>query len=265
MPKKGVKPPAARRKQAKKPKKRAGRGQDPARVRKILGLLDSTYPEARCALRHANPFQLLVATILSAQCTDERVNKVTPPLFEKYPTPHDFAALRQEALEEDIRSTGFFRNKSKSIIGASKKIVAEFGGKVPQTMEELLTLPGVARKTANVVLGTAYGKATGVVVDTHVHRIARRLDLTPANSPEKIEQDLMRAVPQGKWIDFAHQVIFHGRRCCTARKPNCAECSLEALCYAEDKQSVLPTRRSMSGTPRRRQAAKSTRKRSPGA
>jgi endonuclease-3 len=167
------------------------------------------------------------------------VNKVTPGLFQKYPTPQDFAALRQEVLEEDIRSTGFFRNKSKSIIGASKKIVAEFGGKVPETMEELLTLPGVARKTANVVLGTAFGKATGVVVDTHVHRIARRLDLTRADTPEKIEQDLMRVIPQLKWIDFSHQLIFHGRRCCTARKPNCAACSLEKICYAKDKTEVI--------------------------
>ena len=233
MRKDGVKRAAAR---PKKAKMRPARGQDPARVRTILGLLERTYPEAHCALRHANPFQLLVATILSAQCTDERVNKVTPGLFEKYPTPRDFAALRQEALEEDIRSTGFFRNKSKSIIGASKKIVLEFGAKVPETMEELLTLPGVARKTANVVLGTAYGKATGVVVDTHVHRIAQRLDLTREKTPEKIEQDLMRVIPQTKWINFAHQLIFHGRRCCTARKPNCPACSLETLCYAKDKR-----------------------------
>jgi endonuclease-3 len=245
MPRNGVKRAAGRSQKAssrktpqassKKTKPASGRGQDPARVRKILGLLERTYPEAKCALGHANPFQLLVATILSAQCTDERVNKVTPGLFQKYPTPYDFAALRQEVLEEDIRSTGFFRNKSKSIIGAAKKIVAEFGGKVPETMEELLTLPGVARKTANVVLGTAFGKANGVVVDTHVHRISRRLDLTKADTPEKIEQDLMRVIPQSKWIDFSHQVIFHGRRCCTARKPNCAACSLEGLCYAKDK------------------------------
>jgi endonuclease-3 len=239
-PKSGVKRTAARAQEAsktalKKAKKPAAGGQNPTRVHKILELLERTYPEAQCALRHANPFQLLVSTILSAQCTDERVNKVTPGLFQKYPTPHDFAALRKEALEEDIRSTGFFRNKSKSIIGASKKIVAEFGGKVPEMMEELLTLPGVARKTANVVLGTAYGKAVGVVVDTHVHRIARRLDLTRQDTPEKIEQDLMRVVPQSKWIEFSHQLIFHGRRCCTARKPNCAECSLDELCYAKDK------------------------------
>lgn len=226
---------AARRKRARNS---SSRGQDPARVREIVKRLERTYPEAKCALRHSNPFQLLVSTILSAQCTDERVNKVTPGLFQKFPTPRDFAALRQEVLEEEIRSTGFFRNKSKSIIGAARKIVADFGGRVPGTMDELLTLPGVARKTANVVLGTAYGKATGVVVDTHVHRIAQRLDLSREKTPEKIEQDLMRIIPQDKWINFAHQLIFHGRRCCTARKPNCPACSLEALCYAKDKVVV---------------------------
>ena len=220
---------------AKQVRKTSARGQDPARVRAIVKRLERAYPDAQCALRHSSPFQLLVATILSAQCTDERVNKVTQGLFEKYPTPRDFAALRQEVLEEGIRSTGFFRNKSKSIIGTSRKIVQDFGGRVPETMEELLTLPGVARKTANVVLGTAYGKATGVVVDTHVHRIAQRLDLSREKTPEKIERDLMRIVPQASWINFAHQLIFHGRRCCTARKPNCPACLLEALCYAKDK------------------------------
>ena len=224
--------PPARSKQAPK---NSLRGQDPARVREIVKRLERTYPEAKCALHHSNPFKLLVATILSAQCTDERVNKVTPGLFQKFPTPRDFATLQQEVLEAEIRSTGFFRNKSKSIIGAARKIVQDFGGRVPETMDELLTLPGVARKTANVVLGTAYGKATGVVVDTHVHRIAQRLDLSREKTPEKIEQDLMRIIPQNKWINFAHQLIFHGRRCCTARKPNCPACSLEALCYAKDK------------------------------
>ena len=218
-----------------KAKKAALRGTDPARVRKILERLETAYPDAKCALRHTNPFQLLVATILSAQCTDERVNMVTPGLFQRHLTPSDFAALRPEALETEIRSTGFFRNKTKSILGASCKIIQEFGGKVPETMEELLTLPGVARKTANVVLGTAYGKANGVVVDTHVQRIARRLDLSKQNTPEKIEQDLMRVIPRDKWIDFAHQIIFHGRRCCTARKPNCAACPVEDMCYSKDK------------------------------
>lgn len=205
------------------------------RVQEILKRLEKAYPDAKCALKHTNPFELLVSTILSAQCTDERVNMVTPGLFRKYPTPKDFAAMRQEALEQEIRSTGFFRNKAKSIIGAAQKIVRQHGGKVPDTMEDLLTLPGVARKTANVVLGTAYGKATGVVVDTHVLRISRRLDLTQETAPEKIEKDLMQRIPQGKWIGFSHAMIFHGRRCCTARQPKCPVCPLEDLCYSEDK------------------------------
>jgi len=207
-----------------------------SRIQEILKRLEKAYPDAKCALEHSNPFQLLVSTILSAQCTDVRVNMVTPELFRKYPTPQDFAALRPEVLEQEIRSTGFYRNKAKSILGASQKIVGEFGGKVPDTMEALLTLPGVARKTANVVLGTAFRKATGLVVDTHVQRISRRLDLTTAEAPEKIEKDLMQLIPQEKWIDFAHEVIFHGRRCCTARQPKCPECPLEDLCYSEDKR-----------------------------
>jgi endonuclease-3 len=204
-------------------------------VKEILKRLEIAYPDAKCALKHVNPFQLLIATILSAQCTDERVNMVTPGLFKKYPTPQDFVALRPEVLEAEIRSTGFYRNKTKSILGASQKIVKEFGGKVPQTMEELLRLPGVARKTANVVLGTAFGKATGVVVDTHVTRIAQRLDLSKEKTPEKIEQDLVKLIPQDQWIDFAHEIIFHGRRCCTARKPHCPACPVEDLCYSKDK------------------------------
>jgi endonuclease-3 len=211
------------------------KGTEPARVAEILKRLDAAYPQAECALTHRNAWQLLVATILSAQCTDVRVNKVTPELFRKYPTPQDFAPLRQEVLEQDIRSTGFFRNKSKSIIGAARKLVTEFGTKVPRTMEQLLTLPGVARKTANVVLGTAFGIADGVVVDTHVHRITRRLDLTRQDTPEKIEQDLMRILPQDRWIAFSHQIIWHGRGVCAARKPNCPECTLNDLCYAKDK------------------------------
>jgi len=205
------------------------------RVGEIARRLEKAYPEAKCALKHSNAFQLLVATILSAQCTDERVNKVTPGLFQKYPTPKDFASLRQEVLEQEIHSTGFFRNKAKSIIGAAQKIVKDYKGRVPETMEEMLTLPGVARKTANVVLGTAFGKATGVVVDTHVHRIARRLDLSREKTPEKIEQDLMRLIPQSNWIDFAHQLIFHGRRCCMARSPQCSACPVEDLCDSADK------------------------------
>jgi endonuclease-3 len=207
----------------------------PARLGKIFAALDRLFPQATCALGHENPFQLLVATILSAQCTDERVNMVTPELFRKYPTPQEFAALKQEVLEQDIRSTGFFRNKAKSIIGAATMVVRDFGAQVPRTMDELLKLPGVARKTANVVLGTAFGIPAGVVVDTHVSRIAGRLKLSKEKSPEKIEQDLMRIVPQERWISFAHQVIWFGRKVCQARKPFCAECPIEALCDSPDK------------------------------
>jgi endonuclease-3 len=206
-----------------------------ARRQKIFAALDNLFPVAQCALRHQNAFQLLVATILSAQCTDERVNQVTPELFRKYPTPQDFAALRQEVLEQDIRSTGFFRNKAKNIIGAARKILADFGGQIPKTMEELLTLPGVARKTANVVLGTAYGIPTGVVVDTHVFRIAGRLKLSRQKTPEKVEQDLLKLVPQERWISFGHQMIWFGRKLCQARKPLCAECPLATICDAADK------------------------------
>lgn len=211
------------------------RGTDPARVRAILEKLDEAYPAATCALKHQNPFQLLIATILSAQCTDERVNQVTPALFAKYPKPTDFAYANPRELQQEIRPTGFFRNKTKSIMGASKEIVEKFHGQVPKSMEELLTLPGVARKTANVVLGTAFGTASGVVVDTHVTRVAGRLDLTKNTDPKKIEQDLMRAIPPEKWILFAHQLIWHGRRVCQARKPRCIECNLEKICYSKDK------------------------------
>jgi endonuclease-3 len=204
-------------------------------VRAILQKLDEAYPEASCALTHKNAFQLLIATILSAQCTDERVNQVTPKLFEKYPKPSDFAYANPAELEQEIRSTGFFRNKTKSIVGASKKIVEEFHGDVPKTMEEMLTLPGVARKTANVVLGTAYGIASGIVVDTHVQRLSGRLDLTKNTDPKKIENDLMHVIPQDKWILFSHQLIWHGRRVCQARKPRCIECSLVRTCYSKDK------------------------------
>ncbi len=205
------------------------------RVREILARLDQAYPAARCALTHNNAWELLVATILSAQCTDVRVNMVTPELFKKYPTPKDLAALKPEQLEPDIRSTGFFRNKSKSIVGAARMLVEEFGGNVPDDMEKLLTMPGVARKTANVVLGSWFNKAVGVVVDTHVHRISRRLELTRNDDPKGIEQDLMKVLPQEKWIDFSHQIIHHGRAVCVARKPRCAECNLENLCHAADK------------------------------
>jgi endonuclease-3 len=206
-----------------------------ARIAEILRRLDHMYPGATCALHHSNPWELLVATILSAQCTDKRVNEVTPGLFAKYPTPQDFAAVRPEVLAQDIRSTGFFNNKAKSIAGAAKKVVSEFGGQVPKTIEEMLTIPGAARKTANVVLGTAYGIASGIVVDTHVQRIAQRLDLTKNTEPGKIEQDLMRIIPKDHWILFSHQIILHGRALCVARKPKCAECELNPLCYAKDK------------------------------
>jgi len=207
----------------------------PERLQKIFSALDQLFPQSQCALQHANAFQLLVATILSAQCTDERVNKVTPGLFQKYPTPQDFAALSQPVLEEEIRSTGFFRNKAKNIIGTAKQLVTNFGGEVPRTMEEMLTLPGVARKTANVVLGTAYGLATGIVVDTHVFRIARRLKLSTAETPEKVEQDLLKLIPRERWISFGHQVIWFGRKVCQARKPLCADCPLESICDSRDK------------------------------
>ena len=206
-----------------------------ARLNSIFAALDQHFPAAQCALKHANAFQLLVATILSAQCTDERVNMVTPGLFAKFPTPQDLATVHQEVLENEIRSTGFFRNKAKNIIRTAKRIVQDFGGQVPKTMEELLTLPGVARKTANVVLGTAFGISTGVVVDTHVFRIAGRLKLSKEKTPEKVEQDLMKVVPQDRWIAFSHQVIWFGRRICQARKPLCADCPLTSICDSPDK------------------------------
>jgi endonuclease-3 len=221
--------------QPKRPKTAADRR---ARVDRILRGLDQMYPNATCALDHRDPWQLLVATILSAQCTDKRVNLVTPGLFAKYPTPRDFAAVRPEVLAQDIRSTGFFNNKAKSIVGAAKRVLQEFGGKIPQTMEEMLTIPGAARKTANVVLGTAYGIAAGVVVDTHVQRVSRRLDLTKNTDPAKIEQDLMKAIPESRWILFSHQIIHHGRALCQARKPRCGECLLDPVCYAKDKTIV---------------------------
>ena len=207
----------------------------PERVKEILKRLDATYPNVQCALHHKSAWELLVATILSAQCTDARVNMVTPVIFAKYPTVAQFAALQPEDLEPDIRSTGFFRNKSKSIVGAARKIVNDFGGKVPDTMEELLTIPGAARKTANVVLGSWFHKNVGVVVDTHVHRISRRLELTTNDDPVKIEQDLMKVIPQDRWTDFSHEVIHHGRALCVARTPKCAECPLENICHAADK------------------------------
>jgi endonuclease-3 len=207
----------------------------PQRIRELLARLDATYPGVKCALHHSSAWELLVATILSAQCTDVRVNMVTPGLFKKYPTPQAFAALEPQELELDIRSTGFFRNKAKSVVGAARKLISDFGGAVPDEMDKLLTLPGVARKTANVVLGSWFGKAEGVVVDTHVHRISRRLELTVNDDPKTIEQDLMKLIPRERWIAFAHQLIHHGRALCLARSPKCADCPLENLCHAADK------------------------------
>lgn len=207
----------------------------PERIAEILKRLDQLYPDVTCALTHSSAWELLVATILSAQSTDVNVNRVTPELFRKYPTVEALAALAPEQLEPDVRSTGFFRNKSKSVVGAARKIVADFAGQVPDDMEKLLTLPGVARKTANVVLGSWFRKADGVVVDTHVHRISRRLELTKENDPKNIEQDLMKVIPREKWILFSHQIIWHGRKLCYARKPKCVDCPLENLCHAADK------------------------------
>lgn len=226
---------------AEKPAKAAkvaravGKGTDPKRVAAILARLDEAYPAATCELKHENAFQLLISTILSAQCTDVRVNQVTQTLYKKYPNAEAFAHANPSELEQEIRPTGFFRNKTKSIMGASKGLLENFGGQVPRTMEEILTLPGVARKTGNVVLGTAYGIASGVVVDTHVIRLSRRLDLTKHEEPKKIEEDLIRVIPKEKWIQFSHQLIWHGRRVCVARKPRCIDCNLESICYSKDK------------------------------
>lgn len=207
----------------------------PERIRSILDILRKTYPGAVCALHHRNAWELTVATILSAQCTDVRVNLVTPELFKAFPTPKAMAAASLPELEELIRTTGFYRNKAKSIKGAAKVVVEKFGGKVPQTMEEILELPGVARKTGNVVLGSWFKIPSGVVVDTHVMRLSRRLELTTQTSPEKIEQDLMKIIPQDSWIDFSHELIYHGRQICIARKPRCVDCTLEKLCNSSDK------------------------------
>ena len=215
-----------------KPKTAADRRQ---RVERILKVFDKLYPDANCALDHGSAWELLAATILSAQCTDKRVNLVTPGLFAKYPRIEDFANVSPEELAMDIRSTGFFNNKAKSLTGAARKILADFKGEVPREMDQLLTVPGAARKTANVVLGTAFGIAVGVVVDTHVQRISLRLDLTREKDPVKIERDLMRVIPENRWILFAHQTIHFGRGICIARKPKCSECPLDPICYAKDK------------------------------
>jgi endonuclease III len=216
-------------------KKSAFDPMNPQRVETILQRLAEHYPNAVCALHHRNAWELMVATILSAQCTDVRVNMVTPALFQRFPTPQAMAKASQAEVEEMIRTTGFFRNKAKNIIGAAQKVVAEFGGKVPQTMDELLTIPGVARKTANVVSGSWYKIPLGIVVDTHVMRITQRLELTKSTTPEKIEQDLMQLIPKSAWIDFSHRVIYFGREICIARKPRCVDCFLEDLCNSKDK------------------------------
>jgi endonuclease-3 len=235
----GQKPgPTQIKRTAKSTAIRPGKGYNPVapeRVAEILKRLDQLYPDVTCALTHKSAWELLVATILSAQSTDVNVNRVTPELFRKYPTVEDFAALTPEQLEPDVRSTGFFRNKSKSVVGAAKKIVSEFGGQVPDDIDKLLTLPGVARKTANVVLGSWFRKAEGVVVDTHVTRIARRLELSKQTDAPKIEQDLMQVIPREKWILFSHQIIWHGRTLCMARRPKCVDCALESICHAGDK------------------------------
>jgi endonuclease-3 len=224
----------AKSKTTPRPRKPAG-DLAPERIAAILRALDEAYPDAVCALHHTSPWELLVATILSAQCTDVRVNMVTPALFKRFPTPAAMAKAALPELESLIKTTGFFRNKAKSIKGAAQKIVTDFAGQVPQTLAELITIPGAARKTANVVLGVSFNKAEGVVVDTHVFRIAHRLDLTKADTAQKVEQDLMRIIPQDHWIAFSHQLIHHGRQVCIARKPKCDHCNLEQLCHSKDK------------------------------
>jgi len=229
------KPVAIRKPIGKQPRTKQEREE---RLAEILRILAELHPNPQCALDHRNPWELLVATILSAQCTDVRVNMVTPQLFKRYPTVKAMAAANVEDVAEIIRTTGFFNNKAKSVVGAAQRVMDAFGGEVPRTMEELLTVPGAARKTANVVLGSGYGIATGIVVDTHVQRIARRLGLTQETEPVRIERDLMKTIPQERWIDFSHQLILHGRARCFARKPNCAECPIDPLCFAADKTSV---------------------------
>jgi endonuclease III len=225
----GAKPPHSKMRESKAAKK--------ARTEQVIRLLKRAHPDAKCALNHSNAFELLIATILSAQCTDERVNKVTADLFRKYRKPEDYLKVRDTELQEDIRTTGFFRNKTKSIQGACAMLVDEFKSEVPKTMDELLKLPGVARKTANVVLGVAYGIAAGIVVDTHVGRLSYRLALTKQKDAVKIEQDLWELVPKKDWIIFSHLLIFHGRRVCKARRPLCEECVVEKLCPS----SILKT------------------------
>ena len=200
------------------------------RITEIIEVLERTYPQSRTALDYRTPLQILIATILSAQCTDARVNMITPSLFQKYPSVREFAEADQSKLEEEIRSTGFFRNKAKNIIGAARKIVADFGGRVPESMEELITLPGVARKTANIVLSSGYGRAEGIAVDTHVKRLSGRMGLSLERDPDKIERDLLKIIPKDKWLDFNYILVNHGRQICNARKPLCSDCPLNHLC-----------------------------------
>lgn len=209
------------------------------RTAEIIRRLKKAYPDAHCALNHTSPFELLIATILSAQCTDERVNIVTADLFRKYRRPEDFVDASQQELEKDIHSTGFFRNKAKNIKAASQRLIEVYGGEIPRTMEEILTLGGVARKTGNVVLGNAFGIASGVVVDTHVSRLSQRLGVTKEKTPEKIERDLQELVPKKDWVMFSHWLIYHGRQVCNARKPKCLECVLADQCpsYKEFTQA----------------------------
>jgi endonuclease-3 len=220
--------------------KRESQDELKTRTRDIIRRLKRSYPDAKCSLNHSNPFELLVATILSAQCTDERVNLVTADLFRKYKKPEDYLKVSPQELEKDIQSTGFFRNKTKSIQGTSKVLTEEYGGQVPHTMDELLELPGVARKTANVVLGNAFGVKAGVVVDTHVTRLSHRLVFTEQKTAEKIELDLIEIVPKKDWVIFPHLLIAHGRRICKARTPLCAECSIEKLCPSSYLKTGVP-------------------------
>lgn len=235
MKKPTLKTTAPKKAAPKKPSAKKNDDLAPKRIAELLRRLAVAYPNAECALHHRSAWELLVATILSAQCTDARVNLVTPELFRKFPTPKAMAQASLPALEAEIRSTGFYHNKAKSISGAAKQLTEKFGGKVPKTMAELLTLPGVARKTGNVVLGVAFGLAEGVVVDTHVLRVSRRLSLTESDDPKKVEQELMRIVPRDHWIQFSHELIYHGRQVCIARKPRCVECTVETLCHSPDK------------------------------
>jgi endonuclease-3 len=228
--------PAAKKQPKIPPREKLLRGDlAPDRIAAVLKALDEAYPEAICALTHRSPWELLVATILSAQCTDVRVNMVTPELFKRFPTPKALAQTPLVQIEEIIRTTGFYHNKAKSIQGAARKVIADFNGQIPQTLADLITIPGAARKTANVVLGVCFGKAEGVVVDTHVFRIARRLGLAKGDTPQKVEQELIQILPQSRWIAFSHQIIHHGRQVCDARKPKCDRCNLEQLCHSKEK------------------------------